>query len=278
MLSYYSSTFALNAEGDTSIREETLEGLGTTSLMLFNLFFGAIVQIAKPPPRGPSFPPTAIFGPPSPDETTGGNTFEANQARFVEGTFGTKADASFQFPSPSAPEADDQDLSSDIASPQKSLLISLLPDSGYFAIGACAGVISRTCTAPLDRLKVYLIAHISPVSNSLDAAKQGNIGEATRKFGQPIILAYKDLLQAGGWRNLFAGRPYFSSAFESVPDLFYLGNGLNVLKVAPESAIRFGSFEAAKRVLAHLEGHEDPKKINPYSKFLAGGFGGVMSQ
>jgi solute carrier family 25 phosphate transporter 23/24/25/41 len=53
---------------------------------------------------------------------------------------------------------------------------------------------------------------------------------------------------------------------------------LNVLKVAPESAIRFGSFEAAKRVLAHLEGHENPKKINPYSKFLAGGFGGVMAQ
>jgi solute carrier family 25 phosphate transporter 23/24/25/41 len=58
----------------------------------------------------------------------------------------------------------------------------------------------------------------------------------------------------------------------------YVGNGLNILKVAPESAIRFGSFEAAKRVLAHLEGHEDPKKINPYSKFVAGGFGGVMAQ
>ena len=57
-----------------------------------------------------------------------------------------------------------------------------------------------------------------------------------------------------------------------------LGNGLNVVKVAPESAIRFGSFEAAKRALAHLEGHEDPTKINPYSKFMAGGFGGVTSQ
>jgi solute carrier family 25 phosphate transporter 23/24/25/41 len=66
--------------------------------------------------------------------------------------------------------------------------------------------------------------------------------------------------------------------FGSVIDLICPGNGLNVVKVAPESAIRFGSFEAAKRVLAHLEGHEDPKKINPYSKFLAGGFGGVMSQ
>jgi solute carrier family 25 phosphate transporter 23/24/25/41 len=206
VLSYYSSTFALNAEGDTSIREETLEGLGTTSPMLFNIFFGAIVQIAKPPPRNSSFPEPTVFGPLSPDEATDNSIFEANQAHFIEGAFGTKVGPGFPFPGPSASEADDQDLSSDIASPQKSLLISLLPDPGYFAIGACAGVISRTCTAPLDRLKVYLIAHTSPVGNSLDAAKKGNVGEATRKFGQPIILAYKDLLQAGGWRNLFAGR------------------------------------------------------------------------
>jgi len=46
----------------------------------------------------------------------------------------------------------------------------------------------------------------------------------------------------------------------------------------PESAIRFGSFEAAKRALAQLEGHGDPKKINPYSKFLAGGIGGMAAQ
>jgi hypothetical protein len=68
------------------------------------------------------------------------------------------------------------------------------------------------------------------------------------------------------------------NTFIKATDLIDPGNGLNIVKVAPESAIRFGSFEAAKRVLAHLEGHEDPKKINPYSKFMAGGFGGVMSQ
>lgn len=53
---------------------------------------------------------------------------------------------------------------------------------------------------------------------------------------------------------------------------------MNVLKVMPESAIKFGSYEAAKRALAHLEGHDDPQNINPYSKFVAGGVGGLISQ
>ena len=50
------------------------------------------------------------------------------------------------------------------------------------------------------------------------------------------------------------------------------------MKVMPESAIKFGSYEAAKRTLAQLEGHGDPQNINSYSKFVAGGAGGVISQ
>lgn len=46
----------------------------------------------------------------------------------------------------------------------------------------------------------------------------------------------------------------------------------------PESAIKFGSYEAAKRALCQLEGHGDPQNINPISKFVAGGAGGVVSQ
>ena len=63
-----------------------------------------------------------------------------------------------------------------------------------------------------------------------------------------------------------------------------LGNGLNILKVMPESAVKFGSYEvsgielilppssaqltldslqAAKRAIAKLEGHNDPKHIRP---------------
>lgn len=51
-----------------------------------------------------------------------------------------------------------------------------------------------------------------------------------------------------------------------------------MVKVMPESAIKFGSYEAAKRALCQLEGHGDPQNINPISKFVAGGAGGVVSQ
>ncbi|KAJ5053969.1 uncharacterized protein L3040_000258 [Drepanopeziza brunnea f. sp. 'multigermtubi'] len=131
---------------------------------------------------------------------------------------------------------------------------------GYFAAGAVAGVISRTSTAPLDRLKVYLIANVSPAKESLDAVKKGDAVGVAKSMGRPLVDASKELWKAGGIRSLFAG------------------NGLNVIKVMPESAIKFGSYEFAKRVLAHVEGHNDPKKINPYSKFVAGGVGGMISQ
>ena len=46
----------------------------------------------------------------------------------------------------------------------------------------------------------------------------------------------------------------------------------------PETAIKFGTYEAAKRALANFEGHGDPKRINSYSKFTAGGVAGMMAQ
>jgi solute carrier family 25 (mitochondrial phosphate transporter), member 23/24/25/41 len=42
--------------------------------------------------------------------------------------------------------------------------------------------------------------------------------------------------------------------------------------------VQFGSYEAAKRSFARLEGHSDPNAINPYSKFAAGGVAGMISQ
>lgn len=53
---------------------------------------------------------------------------------------------------------------------------------------------------------------------------------------------------------------------------------MNVVKIMPESAIRFGSYEASKRFLAGYEGHGDPTQISTVSKFVAGGMGGMTAQ
>lgn len=49
-------------------------------------------------------------------------------------------------------------------------------------------------------------------------------------------------------------------------------------KIMPETAIKFGTYEAAKRAFANFEGHGDPKQISSYSKFTAGGVAGMVAQ
>ena len=77
--------------------------------------------------------------------------------------------------------------------------------TGYFVAGGLAGMISRTATAPLDRLKVYLIAHIENKPAAMDAVKQASPTQAVKHLGRPLIEASKELWAAGGIRSLFAG-------------------------------------------------------------------------
>jgi solute carrier family 25 phosphate transporter 23/24/25/41 len=96
---------------------------------------------------------------------------------------------------------------------------------GYFLSGAIAGAISRTATAPFDRVKVYLIADIGQDNTALEALKNAKPKEALKVASMPIVQAIKTLWRTGGVMTFFAG------------------NGLNVLKVMPESAIKFGTYE-----------------------------------
>ncbi|XP_070272050.1 mitochondrial adenyl nucleotide antiporter SLC25A23 isoform X2 [Myotis yumanensis] len=73
--------------------------------------------------------------------------------------------------------------------------------------GAVAGAVSRTGTAPLDRLKVFMQVHSSK-TNQLN-----------------ILGGLRNMIQEGGARSLWRG------------------NGINVLKIAPESAIKFMAYE-----------------------------------
>lgn len=137
---------------------------------------------------------------------------------------------------------------------------------GYFLAGGLAGVVSRTCTAPFDRLKVFLIAQSgSPEKVASDSMKAAAVNAtktvAAQTAAKPrVVNAIKTIWKQGGVRS------------------FFVGNGLNVVKVFPESAMKFGSFEAAKGVLSRIEGVSDPSELSRASTFLAGGIGGMVAQ
>lgn len=116
---------------------------------------------------------------------------------------------------------------------------------GYFYAGGIAGVISRTCTAPFDRVKVYLIAN------------------STRHSPLTFREAIASIYSSGNPPGLRA---------------FFTGNGLNTIKVLPESAMKFGGFEFAKKMLAEIEGVDDPANLSRTATFFAGGIGGMVSQ
>lgn len=79
------------------------------------------------------------------------------------------------------------------------------PHLGYFIAGGMAGVVSRTATAPLDRLKVYLIAQTGVKESATSAVKSGAPLKAAGSAGRTLIEATKELWRAGGIRSLFAG-------------------------------------------------------------------------
>lgn len=110
--------------------------------------------------------------------------------------------------------------------------------SKYFIAGGIAGAASRTATAPLDRLKVIL---------------------QVQTANAHIVPAIKKIWKEGS----FLG--------------FFRGNGINVVKVAPESAIKFYVYEMLKSVIGDFKG-EDKGDIGATGRLMAGGMAGAVAQ
>uniref|UniRef100_A0A672HL54 Calcium-binding mitochondrial carrier protein SCaMC-1-like n=1 Tax=Salarias fasciatus TaxID=181472 RepID=A0A672HL54_SALFA len=100
--------------------------------------------------------------------------------------------------------------------------------------GAAAGAVSRTGTAPLDRIKVFMQVHSS---------KSNQIG---------LVGGFRQMITEGGLMSLWRG------------------NGINVLKIAPETAIKFMAYEQ----LLTAEG----QKIETHKRFMAGSMAGATAQ
>ncbi|KAL0949489.1 hypothetical protein HGRIS_009543 [Hohenbuehelia grisea] len=125
----------------------------------------------------------------------------------------------------------------------------------FLLAGGIAGAVSRTCTAPFDRLKIFLITR-PPDLGGASASSKASVG-GVRVIGSAVARIYAE----GG---ILA---------------FWIGNGLSVAKIFPESAIKFFSYESSKRMFAkYWDKVEDPRDISGTSRFLSGGIGGISSQ
>ena len=71
-----------------------------------------------------------------------------------------------------------------------------------------------------------------------------------------VVDAFRWLLKEGGIRGLWRG------------------NGINVFKIAPESAIKFAAYDSLKRL---VRGDVD-RELALYERFLAGSMAGGISQ
>ncbi|KAL8781860.1 MAG: hypothetical protein Q9213_005801 [Squamulea squamosa] len=247
VLTYYSSAVTVNAEGDVHVSDEAVEGIGRRHFL--SRFIESLLATFRASPS--SVPPKTMTR--SPDQG------RLQQHQSLSGDIhGQSPYSDHLYNDPE--DVEDFVALDDISKRRKRLLTDLSPPLGYFLAGGIAGVVSRTATAPLDRLKVYLIAQTSVKDEAISAAKSGAPVQAAKHASRPLLEASKTLWRMGGMRSLFAG------------------NGLNVVKVMPESAIKFGSYEGSKRILARLEGHDDPKALHPWTQFLAAGLGGMISQ
>ncbi|KRF84284.1 mitochondrial adenyl nucleotide antiporter SLC25A23 isoform X2 [Drosophila virilis] len=106
----------------------------------------------------------------------------------------------------------------------------------HLVAGGIAGAVSRTCTAPLDRVKVFL---------QVQTCKMG------------ISECMKILLKEGGSRSMWRG------------------NGINVLKIAPETALKFAAYEQMKRL---IRGNDSTRQMTIVERFYAGAAAGGISQ
>ncbi|XP_078184459.1 mitochondrial adenyl nucleotide antiporter SLC25A25 isoform X2 [Callithrix jacchus] len=107
----------------------------------------------------------------------------------------------------------------------------------HLVAGGGAGAVSRTCTAPLDRLKVLMQVH---------ASRSNHMG---------IIGGFTQMIREGGARSLWRG------------------NGINVLKIAPESAIKFMAYEQIKRLVG-----SDQETLRIHERLVAGSLAGAIAQ
>lgn len=106
-----------------------------------------------------------------------------------------------------------------------------------FVAGGCAGAVSRTIVSPLERMKI-----IFQTQKPADGSYHG--------FGNTLYRIH----QEEGWRGYFRG------------------NGVNVLRIVPYSAVQFTTYSIMKRYL----GIDKKQARSVVDRMLAGAISGIV--
>ena len=187
----------VNPEGDVHVSNDSVEGLGNHSF--HRLLFGGFIKALKPQP---SLDFALKPLPARPDR------IDAIQDECRCDTADFPWDPGDQvFAHEILPE---QFIAEPYAiePPILPLLTDMFPAPGYFVAGGFAGAVSRTATAPLDRLKVFLIAQVGVPEDAVQAAKSGAPVKAAKAATLSLADACKTLWRMGGMHSLFAGRNF----------------------------------------------------------------------
>ena len=128
--------------------------------------------------------------------------------------------------------------------------------------GAIAGAVSRTCTAPFDRLKMLM--QVDPTYRGLGIV--GGLGNIYKVGRMHRIGVDGQFGVASGWRGFTAGTM-----------AYFRGNGTNVVKIMPETAIKFWSYEFARSTLVSWKGGRS-EDMAMSDRFLCGASAGITAQ
>ncbi|KAH9815378.1 mitochondrial carrier domain-containing protein [Melampsora americana] len=109
----------------------------------------------------------------------------------------------------------------------------------YFIAGGTAGAMSRTVVSPLERLKIIFQCQ----------------GPGSKNY-QGMWPSLVKIGKTEGWKGYFRG------------------NGINVIRIAPYSAIQFSAYEVAKKLLTRLSPKQE---LNTPLRLTSGAIAGICS-